>query len=325
MNMNMIMNIDRQKKQSPKYVTADIMGGLGNQLYQVFAAMAYSMQHNVPFVFPYSDKDKTGTRPTYWHSLFRELMTTNTIDKTQWEQNLSSPDCQMIDRYNIHHYVPLDVNQKPIIRLHGYFQSYKYFEAYQDEIFQRLKLSEQQAAIRAEYFLALIEPENKTFETTETTISMHFRLGDYKHLSYYHNILEPSYYKDALQHIIENLTSSPSSSPSSPKIKILYFCEAEDNDAVQVTINECKTMWPSCTFVKVDDTIEDWKQMLIMSCCDHHIIANSTFSWFGAYFHRIVDSNENSYPMVIYPKKWFGPYFDFAIMTDMFPEHWIQK
>ena len=52
--------------------------------------------------------------------------------------------------------------------------------------------------------------------------------------------------------------------------------------------------------MKVDDNIPDWKQMLIMANCDANIIANSTFSWWGAYF------NKNPKKIVCYPNVWFG-------------------
>jgi hypothetical protein len=46
---------------------------------------------------------------------------------------------------------------------------------------------------------------------------------------------------------------------------------------------------------------EDWEQMIFMSCCKFNIIANSTFSWWGAFLNTI----ENR--VVCYPSLWFGP------------------
>ena len=53
-----------------------------------------------------------------------------------------------------------------------------------------------------------------------------------------------------------------------------------------------------------------------MSNCDNIIIANSTFSWFGAYF-----SNSDN---IIYPNKWFGPANSNKNLKDLFPEMWIK-
>ena len=59
---------------------------------------------------------------------------------------------------------------------------------------------------------------------------------------------------------------------------ILYFCEEEDNADVLETINRLSKD-TNIQFIKVSDSIPDWEQLLIMSCCQHNIIANSTFSW----------------------------------------------
>ena len=55
-----------------------------------------------------------------------------------------------------------------------------------------------------------------------------------------------------------------------------------------------------------------------MTSAKHYIIANSTFSWFGAYLSL---SNE---PIVCYPTTWFGPGYDGTITDDLFPDSWIK-
>jgi hypothetical protein len=203
------------------------------------------------------------------------------------------------------HYHPLPVISlsNTNVSLYGYFQSYKYFEQHRDTIFRMIALEEQREEIRntCGYFDDM---------KNGVTVSMHFRLGDYKN-NPAHVVLGAEYYHRAIERM-QLLTNAPN------KMRILYFCEYEDNDDVQHKINYLVGEFPTIEFVKVDDKIEDWKQLLLMSACDSHIIANSTFSWWGAYINTSQSKN------VIYPKEWFGPNLSYINMetTDLFPVGW---
>jgi tellurite resistance-related uncharacterized protein len=71
------------------------------------------------------------------------------------------------------------------------------------------------------------------------------------------------------------------------------------------------------TFEKVDSRLDDWEQMILMSLCQYNIIANSTFSWWAAYF------NTNANKLVCYPKVWFGPRANHDT-KDLYLEDWIK-
>ena len=81
-------------------------------------------------------------------------------------------------------------------------------------------------------------------------------------------------------------------------------------------IKKLKSKHTNFKFERGGAQLQDWEQMLLMSCCEHHIIANSTFSWWGAYL------NMNPDKIVCYPKKWFNS--ESHNTDDLFPEEWIK-
>jgi hypothetical protein len=184
--------------------------------------------------------------------------------------------------------------------LFGYYQSYKYFEKEKDYVIALLNINKQQQNIKSQY--------SEYFNPNYVTISMHFRLGDYKEKQDYHPIMPYEYYENAMFNI---LLYRPFTNP----YRVLYFCEKEDNHIVNSHIERLRNKYDAVEFVKVDDTIEDWKQLLLMSCCDNNIIANSSFSWWAGYF------NNSPGKFVCYPHTWFGPKAGHSV-EDMFPFEW---
>jgi hypothetical protein len=281
-------------------VSCFLMGGLGNQLFQIFNTIAYSLRYNLNFILPYDKVLVTGRdRYTYWDSLLSYLKKYTTYNSYLTNEDLLKLEMYK-EREHQYHEIPEILNKK--ILFYGYFQSYKYFEDQYDNIISLIKIKEKKEEVSKEF--------PKYFSDNSTFISMHFRLGDYKLKPEYHPIIPKEYYYNSLSYIMTFLDMKK-------KNIILYFCEEEDNDIVMPIINNLTKSFPFFSFVKVDDNIEDWKQMLIMSNCHHNIIANSTFSWWGAYF------NTNKYKIVCYPSIWFGKMIN-SDVKDMFPENWVK-
>lgn len=256
-------------------VTCILYGGLGNQLFQILTTIAFSIRHNMNFVFLYTHN--LGKRQTYWHTLLRPILdyTVDTICLDNYIQ-INEGDAAFRNP-------PPDTN----IVLNGYFQSYKFFENEIETNFQMLEV-----------------PETKSLSNT---VSMHFRLGDYKQLQDCHPIMEIDYYKNALYYILL----------MDPRVdRVCYFCEDEDIDTVGNNIDALKQEFSKINFERVRES-SDWEEMLSMSRCAHNIIANSSFSWWGAYLNRNPDK------MVCYPSTWFGPSIPKDVAA-MFPEKWIK-
>jgi hypothetical protein len=290
-------------------ITVFLMGGLGNQLFQIFAAFAYAIQYNTKVVLPYEEVLNTGRpRPTYWGNFLNSLTIFTTANPANGVSNRDIFVGAAQYRWDEHHYQaipppPPECETNLNILLYGYFQSAKYFREQEDQIMRMMRIEPMKESIRdeyAEYFTCTAGHIH--------TISMHFRLGDYKD-NPCHPVLPYSYYANALD-LIMGLVDPGT------KARVLYFCEKEDNDAVKEMVDRLAEESHIENFVKVGDEVADWKQMLIMSLCDSHIIANSSFSWWGAYF-----GSRDS--VTCYPRTWFSGALSGNHMGDMFPEGWV--
>ena len=279
------------------FISCYLMGGLGNQLFQIFTTIAYGIRSKRKIIFPYSETLDSGKiRNTYWNTFLSSLKTMTTF-------GTSNERLSHFVQYHesTHHYNEIPMLQNKEFLLFGYFQSHKYFESEKETIFSLIRLSESRKKIVDEF--------SEYFPENTCVVSMHFRLGDYKNMLQNHPILPSIYYEKALMHI---LMHSNNHNP----VNVLYFCEKEDNDVVSDIIQQFSIFYTGFKFIKVNDHIEDWKQMLLMSNCHHNIIANSSFSWWGAYF------NDNPDKIVCYPSLWFGPALSDKKVHDMFPNEW---
>ena len=267
-------------------ITIELMGGLGNQLFQIFTLMAYAFDNRAKIVL--EDKEiAIGERKIhYWDNLLSNLQL---FLKPPFPTNVYV-------REQAFHYValPLLKNKDIDAKMVGYFQSYKYFQHQKDVILKFIKLNEKVAPLADNYCY-------------EYSISLHFRLGDYKKLQDCHPLLPVNYYIKSLQHI-ERITGRQN-------WQVIYFCEDEDIEQVNEMISQIQEQMPVISFIKIDSSYSDWQQMLIMSLCRHNIIANSSFSWWGAY----LNTQEN---IVCYPSKWFGTKLKKNKTKDMCPDNW---
>jgi hypothetical protein len=137
-----------------------------------------------------------------------------------------------------------------------------------------------------------LRPE--THPTIEgVSVSIHIRRTDYITSNGYHPVQPIEYYQKALD-IIGNYD------------KILIF-----SDDIQWCKNNLN--FDNMIFIENKDEVED---MWLMSLCTHNVIANSSFSWWGAWL------NNNPNKKVIYPSKWFGDHVNLN-MSDIICDGWI--
>jgi len=274
-------------------ITCLLIGGLGNQLFQIFTTISYAIRTRN--VFKFYDNDFTGgvgnaiKRDTYWENLLyklkpflqKEFPSLETIQEKEFAYNDLS----------------LSKLIKKNIRLYGYFQSYKYFQTMYSTIYRLLDIDKQKVNVLRLYNKDNDKDKDKDNDNDKdkdlcinNTISLHFRIGDYKKLPNVYPLMSYDYYKNSLHYILSNDSSAKN---------VLFFCEEVDIDEVMETIHKLKIEFPNITFEKASVIFKDWEQLLLMSCCKNNIIANSSFSWWGAYL------NSNKDKIVCYPGTWF--------------------
>ena len=96
----------------------------------------------------------------------------------------------------------------------------------------------------------------------------------------------------------------------------LFLCFASPQDRENIK-NKFTTLFSKINYKFIKNK-EDYEEMLIMSNCAHNIIANSSFSWWGAWM------NDNPNKIVIYPSVWFGPKLSKHNLKDLCPSTWIK-
>jgi len=280
-------------------LTCNLVGGLGNQLFQIFTTISYAIDSKNSFYFLNAESlggDGCTKRQTYWSSFFARLKPF-VID--------SFPAMSIVREQGFKfNQIPLYYLKDRNVCLHGYFQSFKYFQHNYETICKIIGIKE----LQKKQLQQLMHDDSLTTTTTTTTISIHFRLGDYKKIPEFHPLMPPKYYERSIEFIQTRINSNSN-------VRILYFCEDADLEEVSLTINALRTKFPRCDFVRAPSELSDWEQMMLMSTCHHNVIANSSFSWWGAYF------NPSPNKIVCYPSLWFGEIAGHDV-SDLCPNEW---
>jgi GR25 family glycosyltransferase involved in LPS biosynthesis len=170
-------------------------------------------------------------------------------------------------------YEPIILDRDKNIILDGYYQCEKYFDEIKDEILELFQLNDKDTL----YLNELI----KKYDINDNSISLHIRRGDYldKNNKQLFSLIPLFYYEQCIKYFGIN------------KRYIIFSNEIEWCVKQDLFKN-----LPNKTFVHEKDYIE----LFLMSKCNDNIIANSTFSWWGAYL------NKNNNKKVLIPNRWFN-------------------
>jgi len=292
-------------------IVVKLIGGLGNQLFQYAAGRSLSTYHKTElFLDPSHLKLISNGAYTQRNFEIDNLnITAQTADETvlnnfNFEQNKTliklkklSPRLFSNMIFNEHqfNFHPEFFKLPKDTYLNGYWQSEKYFNAVRDKLLSEITLKEPLSSFASGLYKRISEPNS---------VSLHVRRGDFvslKSANQFHGYLELDYYKAAVEQIKSKIPDP------------VFFIFSDD-------IEWCKT---NLSFLENKEYIEGknngistQEELILMSNCKHNIIANSSFSWWGAWL------NKNKDKIVMAPMNWFA---DKKINTnDLIPSTWIK-
>lgn len=183
------------------------------------------------------------------------------------------------------------------VYLIGYFQSYKYFETNSKFVKNLFRVP-----------TSKLDKDNcdliRELKSTNS-IAVHIRRGDYisnKEVKDIHGICDKEYYIEAMD-ILNSKVKNP----------VFYFF-SDDVNWVKEEFSKIESKF----FIEHNQGSESWKDLILMKYCQHNIIANSSFSWWGAWL------NDNPNKFVIAPKMWFKNIEMNNRTKDLIPSSWLR-
>ena len=166
----------------------------------------------------------------------------------------------------------------PLLYFKGFYQSERFFADIKDDVREAFTFDKRNANERS---LRLLEQ----IGSDANAVSLHIRRGDYllpKHWETTGSICQLPYYQNAIAEMNQRMNH-----PS-------YYVFSDDIPWVRENLP-----LENVVYVDWNKGEDSWQDMMLMSCCRHHIICNSTFSWWGAWLNPREDK------IVIAPNRWF--------------------
>jgi hypothetical protein len=263
-------------------ITCELMGKLGNMMFQIATIENMGYRSGLLTGYPHVDKNVADlAKPQACSSEYNGQEYFKIFKNFDWHKNHDKV-MQVNKTINVPFEYTFIVPQDHTCYI-GYFQSELYFPD-------------------RDFVLNLFEPNDQIKKRLEdykgiigtNKASIHVRRGDYIKLNHIYNVLDMDYYNEAM--------------------KILGLCGVREYLVFTNDIDWCISNFrgDQFTFIKEDSFTE----LFLMGTCTHNIIANSAFSWWGAWLNNNPDRH------IIAPKRWFigGKYKD----RDIIPQNWIK-
>jgi hypothetical protein len=287
-------------------IIVKLMGGLGNQLFQYAAGRRLAQSRAVPLQLDISwfasrPEEVTPRKYELEHFAIREEFASadqvrkysRFSNKLMGDLRIALPLCPQYVRERHFHFDERLMNLGSNVYLDGYWQSEKYFAEIGAIIRQEFTVKHAPAGLNK----AIAEE----IAAARSAVAIHVRRGDYstnRATHDYHGLCPPEYYHEAVAQLAARL----------PDPRFYIFSDDPEWVSRNLHIDHPFTV---LTHNGAENAHEDLR---LMTLCRHHIIANSTFSWWGAWLSAHPEKT------VIAPRRWFN---DPAVnAADLLPAAW---
>ncbi len=269
------------------------MGGLGNQLFQYAAGVALSIKNECELKIDLSAfENQHGLQNTIRNHDILHFTLSAQIADSQEASALRNPlGCvsrasrlvrQKIFKQYYSDWHPNILGRRGNIYLEGYFQCEKYFLNYFSQLSKELTLREEFSSSIAEW--------KQILSTFNKPVSLHVRRGDYvsdPRTSALHNICTADYYHKAIKEMRSRISD----------FTLVIFSDDVEWVRENLSLGE-EAVYVSGSKAQTGLPLLPSQELILMSRCSHHIISNSTFSWWGAYL------NKRHEKIVVAPSLW---------------------
>lgn len=173
--------------------------------------------------------------------------------------------------------------------LTGYFQSERYFKDIEKQIREAFRFSDKIWQGLEDGTVEKLKDVQNKIDRSEAAVSIHIRRGDYmENEEAYGHICTDAYYKKAIEFMNEKYPQTA------------FFVFSNEPQWAKKWIKDQYGTEDGFTVIEETDEMTGYLDLFLMSRCRHHILANSSFSWWGAWLNPYKEKT------IIAPSKWFG-------------------
>lgn len=286
-------------------IRVQLAGGLGNNLFQLSAGIAHANKFG---------KDLLVLRPKnlekkYSHTFDSNLLgnfnlahndTSASLGISRFAQRIENRALKSISFISKFRGIDIPnevgfsesvLNDKDLVELRGYYQSYRYSEYTENSLGNYLELKYQ-----TDWFRQATEE----IQLNSELACIHIRFGDYKNLKSNFGLLSSEYYLNAIEKMNSQLHIKK------------YWVFTDDLEYARFLLKDIRSNF---FFVDPSEHSSPSESLILMSKFKAHIIGNSTYSWWGSYLSKVSR-------MTIYPDPWFK---NLGLIRDLVPPDWISE